>query len=140
MAKGLTVKEAKLVKATAQGKNRTEAGLAADPNRAPESARVWASNTLQKTTVKEALHREMAKQGIDMASIVKPVKEGLVAEKVAIVGNGDSAMAEITPDHATRLKAVQIASRWMGVDASDSGSVNVHFHAHQAEQREKYDL
>lgn len=119
------IRLAKLVKATAEGKNQTEAGLLADPNRTPESARTWANETLQKPTVKEMLHKEMVKQGIDIASVVKPVKDGLVAEKVSIVGNGDQAMAEVTPDHSTRLKAVQIASKWMGIDAvNGEGTTN----------------
>lgn len=127
MAKKLTVKEAKLVKAKAEGKTVLEAANEAEylPNAKDETRRVEATRTLQKPHVKEALHAEMAKQGIDIASIVKPVKDGLVAEKVSIVGNGDQAMAEVTPDHSTRLKAVQIASKWMGVDAvSEGGTTN----------------
>jgi hypothetical protein len=48
-------------------------------------------------------------------------------------------MAEITPDHNVRIKSSQIASKWLGLE-NQEGSVNVHFHAHQAEQKEKYDL
>lgn len=125
--KTLKLKEAKLVKATVQGMNQTQAGLYADPNRTPESARVWANETLRKATVREALHAEMIKQGIDIASVVKPIADGLTAEKVSIVGNGEAAMAEVTPDHNIRIKAAQIAGKWMGLDASEGGGNTYNF-------------
>ena len=62
------------------------------------------------------------------------------SEKVAIVGNGDQAMAEITPDHSTRLSAVKIANNLMGLGQTKNEGGDVHYHLHQAEQREKYDL
>lgn len=138
MAKTLRVKEAKLVKATAEGKNQTEAGLIADDNRTPESARVWANETLQKATVQEALQAEMARQGISLELIIKPIKDGLEAEKVSIVGNGDQAMAEITPDHAIRLKSSQMAQTLLGANKNNAEGASVHYHLHQSEQREKY--
>jgi len=136
----LTVRQARLVKATAMGKNRTEAGLYAKPDRTPESARTWASETLQKPTVKQALYEEMARQGIDIESVVRPVADGLKADKVSIVGNGDQAMAEITPDHNIRLKSAQIASRWIGIDGGDSSNVTNIFNNIQIQQKEKYNL
>lgn len=140
MTKKLTVKEAKLVKATVEGKNQTEAGLIADPDRKPESARVWANETLQKPTVQEAIQKAMAAQGITPEKIVRPIADGLEAEKVHVVGNGEQAMAEVVPDHGIRIKSAQIAAQWMGMSAKEGGGTNVHYHLHQAEQRKKYDL
>lgn len=138
--KSLTVKERKLVKAKAQGKSNKESYLKA--GYAPSTDKAMVVNTsrvLARPNVKEALQAELAKQGINIESVVKPIAEGLRAEKVSIVGNGDSAMAEITPDHNVRIKSSQIASKWLGLE-NQEGSVNVHFHAHQAEQKAKYDL
>lgn len=136
----LSPKQARLVKATAMGKNQTEAGLYARPDARPTLARQWANENLQKPTVKQALYEEMVRQGIDIESVVKPVADGLKADKVSIVGNGDQAMAEITPDHNIRLKSVQIASRWMGIDANENANVTNIFHNVQIHQKEKYDL
>lgn len=138
MAKQLTVKEAKLVKATVAGKNQTEAGLYADSNRTPESARVWANETLQKATVQEAIQQAMADQGITPEKIVKPIADGLTAEKVSIVGNGDQAMAEITPDHGTRIKSAQIAAQWMGMNAKGEGGSTYNFTQVINEKGSKY--
>lgn len=135
----LTIKEAKLVKATIEGKNQTEAGLAADPNRKPETARVWANETLQKPTVQEAIQIAMAQQGITPEKIVKPIAEGLEAEKVHIVGNGDQAMAEVVPDHGTRIKSAQIAAQWMGMSSKEGGTTNNFIQIING-QRNQYDL
>ena len=125
--KSLTVKETKLIKATVAGKKQKEAGLYADPNRGSETARVWANETLRKPTVQEALQKELNRQGITLAKVVKPIKDGLEAEKVAIVGNGDSAMAEITPDHAIRLKASSMAQQLMGLNKAQSDQTTYNF-------------
>lgn len=125
MARELTYKQAKFVKAKAEGKSGVQAAKEAYGVSNYNTAAVIAAENINKPNIKEALHAEMVKQGIDIASVVKPVKDGLVAEKVSIVGNGDQAMAEVTPDHSTRLKAVQIASKWMGIDAvSGEGTTN----------------
>lgn len=139
--KSLTVKEAKLVKAKAAGKSNVEAWDEAgySQNSKANTKVVNTSKILSKPSVQEALQAELQRQGITLEKVVKPIKDGLEAEKVAIVGNGDSAMAEITPDHSIRLKSSAMAQKLMGLDRQE-GSVNVHFHAHQAEQKARYDL
>ena len=116
--KKLTIKEARLVKAKAKGKTHKEAykeaGYSLDSS---EKAMVANTDkTLKKPHVKAALERELKRQGITVEAIVRPVADGLKAEKVTIVGNGDQAMAEVTPDHNIRLRSTQIASKWMGLD------------------------
>lgn len=138
--KQLTVKEAKLVKATIEGKNQTEAGLIADSNRSPESARVWASNTLRKATVQEELQKEMARQGISVEKIIKPIADALVADKVHIVGNGDQAMAEVVPDHSIRLKASGMAQTLLGVKADGGGDTINNFIQLVNEQKNTYGI
>lgn len=116
MAKQLTVKEAKLVKGVVQGKPKYKAAVEAGYSE--KSARSIATETLKKPNIQEALQAELAKQGITLEKIIKPIKDGLEAEKVSIVGNGDEAMAEITPDHSIRLKASDMAQKLMGVKAN----------------------
>lgn len=132
VAKTLTVKEAKLVKAKAQGKTHAvaykEAGYSLGENNPDKVARVNASKVLAKPHVQDLLQKELKKQGITIEAVVKPIAEGLVAEKVSIVGNGDQAMAEITPDHNVRIKSSQIASKWLGLEQEQGGTtVNLNF-------------
>lgn len=128
----LSFKEAKLVKATAEGKNQTEAGLAADSNRTPESARVWANETLQKATVQQALQDAMAKAGISPDRIIKPISDALDADKQ------NQFTGEINPDHSVRLKAAGMAASFYGL--KQGGDININFNAVAEEQREKYGL
>lgn len=139
--KSLTVKEAKLVKAKAQGMTNAKAYVVAGySSTRPDVAEANARKVLGKPSVQNALHAELARQGITLEKIIKPIKDGLEAERVAIVGNGDQAMAEVTPDHSIRLKSSAMAQKLMGLDNASEGGVNIHFHQHQADQKAKYDL
>lgn len=139
MGKKLTVKETKLVKGVAQGKTRRQAAKDAGYSGTDETVSVVASQTLNKPNVKEQLHKELEKQGITVEAIVKPIADGLKAEKVSVVGNGDQAMAEITPDHNIRIKSSQIASKWMGIDQVNEGTTIQNFGQMIVDQKGKYD-
>lgn len=132
----LSIKEAKLVKAVTEGKNQTEAGLAADSDRTPESARVWANQALQKTTVQEAIQAELAKQGITLEKIVKPIADALEANKIV---TSPTEPDSVVPDHSIRLKATGMAAQFMGIGKT-ADTPTIHFHQHVAEQREKYGI
>ena len=136
MAKQLTVKEAKLVKGVVQGKPKYKAAVEAGYSE--KSARSIATETLKKPNIQEALQAELAKQGITLEKIIKPIKDGLEAEKVHIVGNGDQAMAEITPDHATRLKSSQMAQTILGANKNNDGGTTNNFIQINQTQRDKY--
>lgn len=136
----LTIKQAKFVKAKSEGKTGVQAAMEAYDTTNYSTANAIAVENLQKPSIQEAVQHEMARQGIDLESIVKPIADGLVAEKVSIVGNGEAAMAEITPDHSIRLKSSAMAQQLIGLNKGSEGGVNVHFHQHQAEQKAKYDL
>ena len=140
MAKQLTVKEAKLVKAKVQGKTHKEAYAEAGyATTTDNGVAVNTNKILNKPHVQEALQAEMAKQGITLEAIIKPIKDGLEAEKVHIVGNGDQAMAEITPDHSIRLKSSQMAQTLLGANkSSDGGTTNNTFIQINNQQRDKY--
>lgn len=131
-----TVKELKLVKAIAAGKNQTEAGLFADPNRAPESARVWANTTLQKTTVQEALENAMVKHGIDLDTTIAPIGKALRAKRRDINGQGELV---ITDDLEMQLKGTDRALKLMRI-GQDTQAPSIHFHQHLEEKRANYDF
>lgn len=139
-AKGLTVKETKLVKAKASGMTHKQAWSKAGYSSNSSGATI-VSNTdkiLKKPSVQEALQKELKKQGINIESVVKPIAEGLRAEKVSIVGNGDSAMAEITPDHNVRIKSSQIASKWLGLENQENTGNTFNFINNASFNSEKY--
>lgn len=117
MARELTVKEAKLAKAKAQGMTNVEAYKEAGYSRNSSETTMEANTrkVLARPPVQEAFREELARQGITVEAIIKPIADGLKAEKVSIVGNGEQAMAEVTPDHSIRLKSSQMAQTLMGV-------------------------
>lgn len=128
----LTLKEAKLVKATIEGKNQTEAGLEADPNRKPETARVWANEALQKPTVQQAIQDAMAKMGISPERIVKPISDALDAVKQ------NQFTGEIDPDHSIRLNAAKTAASFYGL--KQGGDININFNQIADKEREEFGI
>lgn len=137
--KPLTPKEIKLVKGIAEGKKKRTAATEAGYTGSPETISVTASQTLKKPNVQEALAEAFAAHGITIDAATKPIADGLKAEKVHIVGNGEQAMADVVPDHATRLKAAGMAFNLMGV-GKQTADVTINFIGHTREQQEIYDL
>lgn len=134
----LSPREAKLVKGVASGMGKREAGIEAGYGGQPKTVSVTVSQALQKPHVREALQQEMERQGITLEKIVKPIKDGLEAEKVSIVGNGEEAMAEITPDHNIRLKSSQMAQKLIGVDIGEPNGNTYNFTQIINEKADKY--
>lgn len=140
MAKQLTDKQRKFVKAKATGVSGTKAAMIAYDVNNERTASVIATENLAKPSIQEAVQKEMARQGIDLESIVRPITDGLKAEKVSIVGNGEQAMAEVTPDHGIRLKASKMAQDLIGVNNRDGTTVNVNFVKVVKEDKDEYGL
>ena len=134
----LTQKQTKFVKAKAEGKTGVEAALIAYDTTDYNTAGTIAVENLQKPTIKQALDYEMAKQGITMEAIIRPVKEALTAEKVSFGGSGEEAIAGTSPDHSARLQAVKIAAQFMGIGKNTEVSGGVHFHNHVEDKRNEY--
>lgn len=138
----ITPHQARIVKAKVEAtlKNipQREFSRAIYPDQTPKSAEVSVSRELNKANVQIALQNELAKQGITIETVVRPIKDALVAEKVHIVGNGEQAMAEIVPDHTTRIAAVKVASKWMGLENSApeeaKGNTFIQINNNKAEQ------
>lgn len=137
--RSLTVKEQKLVQGVAMGKSQTQAAI--DAGYSPKTAAVIASENLKKPNLQEALQAALIKHGITPDRTIQRVSEALDAEKVAIVGNGEQAMAEITPDHTTRLQAVKIANNLMGLGQKQEGNtVNINFNQVIDKDREEFGI
>lgn len=123
----LTVREQKLIKAKVEGKSLKDAYLVAGYAPSTDNAMaVNANKVLKKPNVQEALQAAFEEHGISVSKVIKPIADGLQAEKVHIVGNGDQAMAEVVPDHSIRLKASSMALGLM-VPKSEGTTVNINF-------------
>jgi phage terminase small subunit len=134
-----TVKEIKLVDGIARGKTKRQAGVDAGYTGSLETVQVTVSQTLKKPSVQELLAKALERHGINVDAALKPIADGLTAEKVSIVGNGEQAMAEVTPDHAIRLKASGMALNLMGI-SRPAGDVTINFVQASQQQKADYDL
>lgn len=137
----LTIKEVKLIKALVSGKTMGEAGMLATGSTTPESGAVQAGRMLKRVGVQEKLEEAFKTHGITVDAATKPIADGLKADKVHIVGNGEQAMAEVVPDHSIRLKASSMAFNLMGVGRNQEPQGNTYnFVQVSAGDREAFDL
>ena len=132
----LTVKQAKFVKAKAEGKTGTEAAMIAYDVVDPKTAAVISSENLNKPNIQQAVQESMVRQGIDIDSVVKPIADGLIANKIHLYGDE----VDYTPDHSVRLKASGMALDLMGVKRQSDTNVTINFNQHMTEQKDKYGL
>lgn len=88
-------------------------------------------------TRSQSFQQLMEEMGLSDGTLVNTLREGLQAEKVAIVGNGDQAMADVQPDHPTRHKFLETALRLKGLGKAE-GNVNINFNNHAATQQNNY--
>ena len=79
----LTIKEAKIVKAKAQGKTHIQAAKVADylPNANDNTKQVEVARTLKKPHVKQALHKALKAKGITLDKALEPVAKGTQCKK-----------------------------------------------------------
>lgn len=126
------------VKADLNGQSQQVAAQEAFPNQKPGSAAASMSRELKKVNVQEAVAESLIKHGITLDSALKPIADGLKAEKVHIVGNGDQAMADVVPDHSIRLKASGMALNLMGV-GKQAGDVTMNFIQVVQDERNTYE-
>ena len=102
----MTAKQQKLAQGIAEGKHRVDAARDAG-YKFPE---VSAYNALDSATAQEHLNRLMDKQGLSEQKLLKPLKDGLAANRVISAGEGTIE----TPDHAIRLKSSEIGWKLRG--------------------------
>ena len=105
--KGLTIKQNKFLKVYFETGNATKAALAAYDTDDPKVASVIGAENLVK--LKDVVRHIMEKKGLDLGWMIDRV-----------YGAGDATKwndftGEREPDHAIRLKAVEVAERWLGL-------------------------
>lgn len=119
MAKQLTVKQAKFVKAVAEGKPKYKAAMEAYDTTDVNTAATIAKENLQKTSIQEALQNELAKQGLTTEMIVAPLMKGIKAKKVVPI-EGDFFETDVD-DLDTQMKAHDRITKIMGMNGKESG-------------------
>ena len=141
MARQLTTKQRKFVKAKIAGKSGIQSALEAYDTTDVNTANQIAVDNLLKPTIAAALEAAYLRQGITIDAIVKPVADGLVAERTVIIGKENDAFADQVPDHAIRLKAAGMAAMWMCIGRDkDEGSKTVNFISISDTHKDKFSL
>ena len=135
--RGLTVKQKKFVKAyVANDGNGQEAAKQVYDVRNDGIARSIASENLTKPNIKDAIEQALIKHEITMDAAVKPIADGLVANKQSFT---DDEGTVTTPDHSVRLKASAMALKLMGADKDENkGTINFNFKGNANFSVEKY--
>jgi len=137
MAKKLTVKEAKLVKAKAKGKTHVEAYHEVySPTAADSTAAQNTTKILQKPHVKEALHKALEAKGITLDKALEPVAKALNAKKVVQI-EGDFYETEVD-DLDMQIKGSDRALKLMGISGKDDSGNTYNFTQVINEKGSKY--
>lgn len=109
--------KAKFIEAKVKGKNNTDAALAAGAK--TKVAAYKAGYRLSKQTdIQKQLQKSFKKHNITIDGIMTVYAEAMKSEKVVIVGKGEDAFADVTPDHVTRMKAADKFMDLMGINRS----------------------
>lgn len=118
----LTIKQKKFVKAyVANDGNGTRAALAAFDTTDYATANVMAQELLQKPSIRDSIEAALVRHEITMDAAIKPIAEGLKAEREIFGDDGSRAVA----DHTTRLRASSMALRLLGADQQEPTGGNV---------------
>lgn len=116
----LTVKQAKFVKAKAEGKTGVQAAMEAYDTTDYRVANTIAVENMQKPSIQQAVQVSMERQGLTVDKVVKPIVDGMTAEHEYYDKNGEM---HTRPDHSTRLKASGMALDLMGAKSrGESGN------------------
>lgn len=131
----LTPKQAKFVKAIAQGEPGYKAAQIAYNVKDYNTASTISSENMQKPNIQEALQGEMSKQGFTLEQLVTPVMKALNAKKVVEV-EGDYFVTEVD-DLNMQLQGVKMASTFLQLGKGENNG-GVHFHNHTGEKKADY--
>lgn len=129
--KDLTLKQKKFLKVYWETGNATRAVLEAYNTKDPGIASTMGSENLVK--LKDILRYQMDKKGLTVEKLVERVQEATDATK------WNDFTGEKEPDHAIRLKAVEKAERWLGLQ-QDTPTVAVQINNVIADKKKEYDL
>lgn len=122
----LTMKQAKFVKAKAEGKTGTEAAMIAYDVKDSRVASVISAENLAKPSIQQAVQESMERQGLTVDQVVKPIVDGLQATKT---GSANGAVYPSTePDHSVRITAAKTALELMGAKSrGEAGNTTIIF-------------
>lgn len=116
----ITIKQARIIRYIAQGKSKREAGRLAGFTGSDETVSVSVSNALKEPNVKIALREALAKAGVDVDGVASVIANGMKAERITVLGSGPDAIADMQPDHSIRLRAVQLAAKYLGAEEPEN--------------------
>jgi len=115
------------------GQNGKAAAMVAYPDASPDSAKVTASRNLDNPKILSLIENALNKKGVTEDAIAETISDALKAKKsyvqVESFGRGESSSSLVeseVPDHATRLKAAEMATKLKGLNAPE-----VHKHEFQ---------
>ena len=138
--RALTVKQRKFVANKVKG--MTGVAAAQEAYGASYSvANAIAGENLRKPSIQEAIEVEYEKQGISLAALIKPIADGLQAEKTVIIGKENDAFADQIPDHTTRLAAAKLGGMWLGIGRDkEEGSRTINFNITADTHKDQFNL
>ena len=110
----MTVKQKKLIPkliangGTVTGQDLLDAGYSKSIAHNPHKV-------IKSKTIQTELQKVLRKEKITLKRAIKPISEGLDAEKLIVMGSKDDSFIDRIPDHSTRLKASSMALDLLGV-------------------------
>ena len=116
--------------------NQTQAAIKAYPDATKLTATVIGSNNIRKDNVRSAIETALAKHNITVDTVVKPISDALLANKVNTV-NSELQETDV-PDHAIRLTASKQGQQLLGLNRGDNPSIQ--FNQYVANQKNNYQL
>ena len=134
------MKQAKFVKAKAEGKSGIQAALIAYDTTSPNVAGAIAAENLQKPNVKEAIDKEMERQGLTLEKIISPVTKALDSTLKIKTRDGeiiDTGMADLEMQLKGHARAVRLMS--FGTK-KDDGTINNYGQMIIQQDKEKYGI
>jgi len=147
-AKDLTLKQKKWLKVYFETGNATKAALAAYETDDPGSASVIGTENLAKLS--DVVRHIMNKKGLDAEKLVDTVNAAteankqinaqvLVKQDGSVIRKEDEGMIEV-PDHPTRLKAVEIAERWLKLKVDETPGVAVQINNFVKQEKDEFGI
>lgn len=135
----LTPKQAKYVKAKAEGKTGVEAAMIAYDTKDYGVANAISGENLKKPSIQQAVQESMARQGLTVDQVVKPIVDGLKADKPSFVDkDGNEHGGGV--DHSIRLKASGMALDLMGARKQGDTNVNISFNQTVKNDKDEFGL
>jgi len=125
----LTIKQRRFLQEYFKTGNGVQSALKVYDTKDYATAGVIASQNLKK--LKTSMKDLMEIRGLSVYQLIDTVKDAMTANRVISAINTDKKATGGTtdfievPDHTVRLKAVDIASKWLGVQDQEANQTNI---------------